>query len=292
MFDILADSFDSALDQISLLRVADAFDICIVAVLVYFLLKFIRDSHTTRLLKGVILIIVGFQVVYLSNLHVTSYILSKCVQISVIALVVIFQPELRRALDQVGKTSFSKWFNSDDVDDTKTLSMIKEISRAAQLMSNDKTGALIVIEQGTDISSLISSGIVIDAEVTSELLTQIFVHNTPLHDGAVIIRENRIAFATCVLPLSQNPYLNSELGTRHRAGIGISEESNVVVVIVSEETGNISCAYQGQLMRSFEEDTLMSYLTELLVDDKAKKRNPIPIKNIKEYFRQKGSDEN
>ncbi|MCI5892038.1 MAG: diadenylate cyclase CdaA [Clostridiales bacterium] len=289
MLDLLTDFFNSALDQISLLRVADAFDICIVAVIVYFLLKFIRDSHTTRLLKGVILIIVGVQVVYLSNLHVTSYILSKCVQISVIALVVIFQPELRRALDQVGKTSFSKWFYSSDVDDTKTLSMIKEISHAAQIMSYDKTGALIVIEQGTDISSMISSGIVIDAEVTSELLTQIFVHNTPLHDGAVIIRDHRIALATCVLPLSQNPYLNSELGTRHRAGIGISEEANVVVVIVSEETGNISCAYHGELIRGYDEDTLMARLEELLVDDKDKKRSPRSIKNI---FGKKGSENN
>ncbi len=288
MFDILIDFFNSALDQISLLRVADAFDICIVAFLVYFLLKFIRDSHTTRLLKGVIFIIVGVQVVYLSNLHVTSYIFSKCVQISVIALVVIFQPELRRALDQVGKTSFSKWFSGDTVDDTKTISIIKEISHAAQLMSNDKTGALIVIEQGTNINSMISSGIVIDAEVTSELLTQIFVHNTPLHDGAVIIRDNRIALATCVLPLSKNPYLNSELGTRHRAGIGISEESNVVVVIVSEETGNISCAYEGKLIRGYKEDTLMSRLEELLVDESDRKRSP--AKSIKNIFGKKGSE--
>lgn len=283
MFEIISDFFSSAMDQISLLRVADAFDICIVAVMVYFILKFIRDSHTSRLLKGILLILICVQVVYWSGLHVTSYIISKCVQISVIALVVIFQPELRRALDQVGKASFVKWFSNDEGSGTKILSTIKEISRAAQIMSKDKTGALIVIENGIDIDSMTSSGIKIDAEVTSELLTQIFVHNTPLHDGAVIIRDNRIAFATCVLPLTQNPYLSSELGTRHRAGIGISEEANVVVIIVSEETGIISCAYQGGLTRDYDEDSLALYLEELLVETGDKKRSPkskIPFKNV------------
>lgn len=276
---MLANFFSSALDQISLLRIADAVDIVIVAVLVYILLKFIRDSHTTRLLKGVILIIVGIQVVYLFNLHVTSYIFSKCAQIGVIALVVIFQPELRRALDQVGKTSISGWFSNDSESDTKVLSMIREVSHAAQAMSNDKTGALIVIEHGSDIDSMISSGIKIDAEVSSELLINIFVHNTPLHDGAVIIRDNRIALATCVLPLSQNPHITSELGTRHRAGIGISEEADVIVVIVSEETGNISIAYKGLLTRGLNEETMKSRLEELL-GSYSKKQNPGMLKNI------------
>lgn len=276
---MLANFFSSALDQISLLRIADAVDIVIVAVLVYILLKFIIDSHTTRLLKGVILIIVGIQMVYLFNLHVTSYIFSKCAQIGVIALVVIFQPELRRALDQVGKTSISGWFSNDSESDTNVLSMIREVSHAAQAMSNDKTGALIVIEHGSDIDSMISSGIKIDAEVSSELLINIFVHNTPLHDGAVIIRDNRIALATCVLPLSQNPHITSELGTRHRAGIGISEEADVIVVIVSEETGNISIAYKGLLTRGLNEETMKSRLEELL-GSYSKKQNPGMFKNI------------
>lgn len=287
MIDIISNFLNSAADQISLLRLSDFFDIGIVAVLIYFLIKFIRDSHITRLLKGVIFIIIGFQLVYMFNLHVTSYLVSKCVQIGIIALVVIFQPELRRALDRVGKTSFSRWFVSPDVEDNKTLSVIKEVAHAAQAMSNEKTGALIVIEHGNDISSMISSGVVIDAEVTSELLTQIFVHNTPLHDGAVVIRNNRIALATCVLPLSQNPYLNSELGTRHRAGIGISEESNVAVVIVSEETGQISFAYQGKLVRDYDEDTLMARLEEFLIDKRDNRNNPGNA--IKRFFGKRGA---
>lgn len=287
MFEVINDFFSSALDQISLLRFTDALDICLVAVLVYFVLKFIRDSHTTRLFKGVILIIIGVQVVYLLGLHVTSYILSKCVQISVIALVVIFQPELRRALDQVGKTSLSRWFSNDDIRDTKILGTIREIAHAAQEMSNDKTGALIVIENGMDISSMINSGVRIDAEVTSELLTQIFVRNTPLHDGAVIIRDNRIALATCVLPLTQNPNIRSELGTRHRAGIGISEEANVVVVIVSEETGTISCAYQGGLLCGFNEDTIAVHLEELLVESDSHGRSR-PLRSLRDVFGKRG----
>ena len=159
------------------------------------------------------------------------------------------------------------------------MSMIREVSHAAQAMSNDKTGALIVIEHGSDIDSMISSGIKIDAEVSSELLINIFVHNTPLHDGAVIIRDNRIALATCVLPLSQNPHITSELGTRHRAGIGISEEADVIVVIVSEETGNISIAYKGLLTRGLNEETMKSRLEELL-GSYSKKQNPGMFKNI------------
>ncbi|HIV86406.1 MAG TPA: diadenylate cyclase CdaA [Candidatus Monoglobus merdigallinarum] len=276
---MITNFINSAIDQISLLRLADAVDICIVAVLVYFVLKFIRDSRTARLLKGVIMIIIAVQIVYLFNLHVTSYILSKCAQIGVIALVVIFQPELRRALDQVGKTSLSGWISNETETDTKTMEMIIEVSHAAQAMSNTKTGALIVIEQGADIGPLISAGIKIDGEVSSELLINIFIPNTPLHDGAVIIRDNRITMAACVLPLSQNPHITTELGTRHRAGLGISEESNVAVVIVSEETGTISVAHKGLLTRDLTEDTVKSTLKELLIS-KADRKQPGRAFNI------------
>ncbi len=256
--------FESLIDQLSLLRVADAIDILLVTVLVYIVLKFIRDTHTTRLLKGVVLIVVVVQLVYLFNLHVTTYILSKTMQLGFFALVIIFQPELRRALEQVGKTSLSKWFATDQgPDDMQTLDVIKEVSHAAQHLSNDKTGALIVIERGINIDSMISSGVKIDAVVTSELLVNVFVPNTPLHDGAVVVRENRLAMAACVLPLTQNPDIRTELGTRHRAGIGISEEANVIVVIVSEETGNISVAVGGILERGFNEETLKAKLIDI-----------------------------
>ncbi len=273
---MLENFLSSAADQISLLRVADVIDIIIVAVMIYFVLKFIRDTHTIRLLKGVLIIIIAVQVVYLLNLHVTSYILSNCAQIGVIALVVIFQPELRRVLDQIGKTRISSWFSGDTGDRIKTLEMIDQVAEAARDMAETKTGALIVIEQNSDVSSLISGGIPVDASVSAALLKNIFVPNTPLHDGAAIIRDNRIALAACVLPLSQNPNITSDLGTRHRAGLGISEESGVAVVIVSEETGIISVAHKGILYRRLTENSVKTKLRELLgVDTEEKKSHSI-----------------
>ncbi len=269
----------SAADQISLLRIADIIDIILVAVMIYFVLKFIRDSHTVRLLKGVLIIILLVQVVYLLNLHVTSYILSGCAQIGVIALVVIFQPELRRVLDQIGKTKISSWFISASGEQLKTLEMIDQVAEAAADMSKTKTGALIVIEQNSDVNSLISGGVAIDSSVSAALLKNIFVPNTPLHDGAVIIRDNRIALAACVLPLSHNPNITSDLGTRHRAGLGISEESNVVVVIVSEETGIISVAHKGVLYRGLNESSLKSTLGDLTGAAPDEKK-PRSIRNI------------
>ena len=268
-----------AADQISLLRIADILDIILVAVMVYFVLKFIRDSHTVRLLKGVVIIIVAVQVIYLLNLHVTSYIISSCAQIGVIALVVIFQPELRRVLDQIGKTRISGWFSSDSGVELKTLEMIREVAGAAQDLSDTKTGALIVIEQNSDVNALISGGITIDASVSSALLKNIFVPNTPLHDGAVIIRDNRIAQAACVLPLSHNPNITSDLGTRHRAGLGISEEADVVVVIVSEETGKISIAHMGMLYRGLNEETAQAKIKEMMKIDTNDKK-PRSIRSI------------
>ena len=262
-----------------MLRVADVIDIILVAIMIYFVLKFIRDSHTVRLLKGVLIIILVVQVIYLLNLHVTSYILSKCAQIGVIALVVIFQPELRRVLDQIGKTRISGWFVSESGEKLKTLGVIDRVAEAASDMSKTKTGALIVLEHSSDVDSLISGGVVIDADVSSALLKNIFVPNTPLHDGAVIIRDNRIALAACVLPLSHNPNITSDLGTRHRAGLGISEEADVVVVIVSEETGTISVAHKGMLYRGLNEESLRRKVRDLLGIEPDEKK-PRPFRGI------------
>ena len=272
---MLANFFSSALDQISLLRIADAVDIVIVAVLVYILLKFIRDSHTTRLLKGVILIIVGIQVVYLFNLHVTSYIFSKCAQIGVIALVVIFQPELRRALEELGRKNvifkvlkFENGNNESNFSDRS----VEEITRATLEMAKAKTGALIVIRQQHDLGQFIETGIKIDGRISSQLLINIFEKNTPLHDGAVIIDENRVVAATCYLPLSDSSSLSKDLGTRHRAGLGISEVSDCIVVIVSEETGSISIAKEGKLIRYADASILKNELIKAQDKEEVKPR--------------------
>ncbi|MEG2381158.1 MAG: diadenylate cyclase CdaA [Oscillospiraceae bacterium] len=261
----LENFYHSALNQFALFRITDAIDILIVSYIIYKALKFIRDTRTVQLLKGVALLFVLMQVSFFAKLNTLHFILSNVLQLGVIALLIVFQPELRRALEQVGRTSLSKWVNSSsDEFSLEKLNMIREISRGSQAMSNDKTGALMVIEKDDNINALVSSGIMVHAETTSELLENIFVPNTPLHDGAVVFRDNKIEFATCVLPLSQNPNLRQELGTRHRAGLGISEESDAVVVIVSEETGKISVAYKGALETGFSEDTLKAKLTDLL----------------------------
>ncbi len=256
--------YHAAINQMALFRITDIIDILAVSYLVYKALKFIRDTRTLQLLKGVVLLIVVTQVSYLFQLNTLYYILSNVLQLGLIALLIVFQPELRRVLEHVGRTSMSKWFNSKGEFDASAMQMIREVARGAQAMANSSTGALIVIENEDNIDPLISSGIKVHAETTSELLENIFVPNTPLHDGAVVIRDNKIEMATCVLPLSQNPNIRQELGTRHRAGLGISEESDAVVIIVSEETGNISIAYKGVLNTGFGEESLRERIIELL----------------------------
>ncbi|MBE5040412.1 TIGR00159 family protein [Oscillospiraceae bacterium DSM 107454] len=256
--------YHAALNQLALFRITDVIDILAVSYLVYKALKFIRETRTMRLLKGVVLLIVITQLSYFFQLNTLYYILSNVLQLGLIALLIVFQPELRRVLEHVGRTSMGKWFNSKGEFDAEAMQMIREVSKGAQAMANSHTGALIVIENEDNIDTLISSGIKVHAETTSELLENIFVPNTPLHDGAVVIRDNKVELATCVLPLSQNPNIRQELGTRHRAGIGISEESDAVVIIVSEETGKISIAYKGVLDTGYHEDSLRDRIIELL----------------------------
>ena len=256
--------YHSIMNQVALLRLTDLIDILAVSYLVYKALRFIRDTRTMQLLKGIALLFIVMQTSYFLHLNTLHFILSNVLQVGLIALVVVFQPELRRVLEHVGRTTMGKWFNSTGEIDEEAEQTIREIARGAQAMANNRVGALIVIENEDNIDALISSGIKVQAKTTSELLENIFVPNTPLHDGAVVVRNNRVEMATCVLPLSQNPNIRKELGTRHRAGLGISEESDAVVVIVSEETGNISVAYRGMLNTGFGEESLRNRIMELL----------------------------
>lgn len=263
----LTNFFQSIMNQLAVLRITDLIDILVVSYLVYKALKFIRDTKTVQLLKGIVLMVVITQVSALAHLNTLHYILSNVLQLGLIAWLIVFQPELRRILEHLGRSTVSKWFNSKGEFDENVMQMIREIAHGTQALANSRTGALIVIENEDNISSLISSGVAIHAEPTSELLENIFVPNTPLHDGAVVMRDTKIALAACVLPLSQNPNIRQELGTRHRAGLGISEESDAVVIIVSEETGNISVAYQGVLETGFGEETLRERVIDLLSAD-------------------------
>lgn len=261
--------YESVLKQISMLRVTDIIDILIVTFLVYKGLKFIRDTRTVQLLKGIVVLIVVMQASYFLNLHTVYYLLSNAMQLGFIAILIVFQPELRRALEQLGRTSMGQWFNFEEQNNAAEIeNMISEIVKSCISMSKSKIGALIVIEREIKIGDIIGTGIKLHSDITSELLINIFIPKTPLHDGALVIRNGRIEAASCFLPLSQNPNLSKELGTRHRAGVGISEESDAVVVIVSEETGNISLALGGELFVKLSADGLKNRLSKLLVENK------------------------
>ena len=243
----------------------DIIEILLMAAVIYNVLVWIKDTKAWALLKGIV-VILGFAIVaYLLNLRTILWIAGKTISVGIIALVIIFQPELRRALEQLGRKRV--WFGFLNVGDshrgerysTKT---INEILRAVYEMGAVKTGALIVIEQDMKLEEYIRTGIEVDGVVTSQLLINIFEHNTPLHDGAVIIRGNRVVSATCYLPLTDNR-LSKELGTRHRAGVGISEVTDSLTIIVSEETGAVSVAVGGELIRDIDEESLRNKLEYL-----------------------------
>lgn len=261
--------YESLINQMALLKLTDFIDIFIVTYIIYKVLKFIRDTRTVQLLKGVIVLIVAMQVSQFIKLHTVHYILSNAMQLGLIAILIVFQPELRRALEQLGQRTLSQWFSFEErADDAEKERVIKEVKDSCVNMSKSRIGALIVMERETKIGDIVGTGITINADVSAELLTNIFVPKTPLHDGAVIIRNNKIEAASCFLPLSQNPNVSKELGTRHRAGLGMSEESDAVVIIVSEETGGISIACGGELNMKLSPETLEKTLAKIFDLDK------------------------
>ncbi len=270
MFDTF---YEALLNQISLIKITDIVDIFIVTFVIYKALKFIRDTRAVHLLKGVIVLVVTMQVSQLIKLHTVHYILSNALQLGLIAIIIVFQPELRRALEQLGRTTMGQWFSFEErTEDIEKENIIKEVKESCVNMSRSRIGALIVLEREIKIGDIVGTGITLNADVTAELLTNIFVPKTPLHDGAVIIRNNKIEAASCFLPLSQNPNVSKELGTRHRAGLGMSEESDAVVIIVSEETGAISIACGGELNMKLTPEMLESNLTKLFDLNKKDKR--------------------
>ncbi|MBO5734239.1 MAG: diadenylate cyclase CdaA [Clostridia bacterium] len=243
------------------IRISDIVDILIVAVAIYAIIKGFRKTRAAQLIKGIGIFLV---VTYLADwlqLNMISFVLGNVLQIGLIALVIIFQPELRRALEHVGRSKFSHWFSDEKSDNSD---LVTEICRASENMSKTKTGALIVFEKDATLDDLLTGGTLINADVSSELVENIFVHNTPLHDGAVVIRGGKIYKAACVLPLSSNRDLSKECGTRHRAGLGISEQSDCVSLVVSEETGKISVMHKGDMLRNLSVANLNDLLMKAL----------------------------
>ncbi len=240
-------------------------DLTIVIFLLYCFFKVVKGSRASQLIRGIVLLIVTTALSGLFNLKILNWILTGIMNLGVIAIIVIFQPELRRALEQLGSNKITKFFGIDKDLETKTKEDIYKVVIAATELSKTKTGALIVLERDIKIQDIISTGIPMNAEVSPQLLVNIFEPKTPLHDGAAVISGNKIAAAACVLPLADDKDISKELGTRHRAAIGISKESDSLVVVVSEETGKISVAKDGTLIADLREDVLKKILISNLI---------------------------
>jgi diadenylate cyclase len=244
------------------IRVTDIIEILIIAFVIYHVIIWVKQTRAWILLKGLIVLLLLYLVASIMNLNVILYIFFKTINVGIIALIIVFQPEFRKALEQLGqKNLVGPLFNfNDSKEKSERFSdeTVDALVRATFLLAKTKTGALIVIEREVPLDDYEKTGIAIDSLVSSQLLINIFEHNTPLHDGAVIVRGNRIAAATCYLPLSDNMMLSKDLGTRHRAGVGISEASDSLTIIVSEETGKVSIASGGTLIRNVDGDYLRS----------------------------------
>lgn len=245
-------------------NLSSVIDIAIVAFVMYRLMLLIKGTRAVQLIKGLIVLLVLTALSSLFNLNTANWLLRQAMTALVVALPVVFQPELRRALEKLGRGRFLSTTagNHGEVDQSK---VIAEICRAATLLSKNKMGALMVLQRETGLEEHIDTGVKIDGLVSAEFLVNIFIPKTPLHDGAVVIRGERVAAAACFLPLSENPYLTSDLGSRHRAGIGITEHSDAVAVIVSEETGSVGVAVEGVLTRYPDETSLAERLSSLLI---------------------------
>ena len=253
---------------VSSIGLNDVLDIAIVAFLVYKVLGFIRETRAEQLAKGLVVLVICTLLSDFLKLYTLHWLLSGVVSVGLIAIVVIFQPELRRALEHLGRSRFANIMS--DIDKEEAKRMVTDIVRAVESMSASRTGALMVIEKEITLNDIVETGTVIDAYISAEMIGNIFYEGAPLHDGALILRGDRLFAAGCVLPLTQNKELSKELGTRHRAGIGITENSDALVIIVSEETGVISLAQNGELTRFLEGKKIEKTLLDLYLQEDSK----------------------
>lgn len=266
--EVIENFIDRSMNYLSSIGIADIIDILVVAYILFKIVDLVHRTNAFNLAKGLFLFIVLLGISDIFKLTMVNYILRKTVEIGLIAIVVLFQPELRHLLERIG----SRFATGSQYGEYSLESSISETVSACRDMSKSKTGALIIFERKMNLNDIVKTGTTIDAEVSSELLKNMFFNKAPLHDGAVIIRDGRVAAAGCVLPLTKNPNLSKDLGMRHRAGIGLSEQTDALVVIVSEETGSVSVAIEGNLKRHMKPDAFEQFLKdELLPEDTAEK---------------------
>lgn len=267
--------------------IKDIIDVAIVSFIIYNMIILVRRTRAVSLLKGIFLLLIVWGISTLFNLYTLKWLLNQMFPLGVLTILIIFQPELRRVLEQIGRGGF--FSKSSSIESTQLSRMIDEIKRAVRSMSQKKVGALIVFERNTGINEMIESGIKMESQISSELIMNIFTPNSPLHDGAVIIRGEQIMAAGCYLPLSENPFISKELGTRHRAAIGVSEVSDAISLIVSEETGQISLSINGLIVRDINEESLISKLHEELSE---KKETHTALNRVKALFQKRKGEGN
>ncbi|TFE19613.1 diadenylate cyclase CdaA [Cohnella luojiensis] len=241
--------------------IKDIVDVLIVSYIIYVLIKMVRGTRAVQLLRGIFLLVITWALSTWLNLYTLKWLMNQMFTFGIVTVLIIFQPELRRALEQLGR---GKLFTRASPEEQDVSHQINEVIKSVNYLARRKIGALIVFERNTGLNDYIESGIKMDSRLSSELLSNVFIPNTPLHDGAVIIRGNQIMAAGCYLPLSENPFISKELGTRHRAAIGITEVCDAISVVVSEETGQVTLAINGQIVRDIKEESLISKLFEEL----------------------------
>lgn len=260
--------------------IKDVLDILIVALIVYKVLGFIRETRAQQLVKGIFVLVLVFLVSDVLHLYTLNWILRRTMTLGLVALIILFQPELRRGLEYMGRGKFMM-NRLNRLNKDKSKAVIDEFVKAAVRCSSTKTGVLIVIEREVSLGDIAESGTIIDAEISAQMIENVFYKGAPLHDGAAIVRGDRLFAAGCVLPLTANQDLNKDLGTRHRAGIGITENSDAVTIIVSEENGVISVAKGGKLTRFLDSKGLEKLLLNLYLSHETEEKNPISfIKNV------------
>lgn len=251
------------------IRISNILDIIVVSIIFYKTYNLIKETRAEQLLKGILFVFLLIPVSGFLHLTTLNWILNETITIGLLTIVIIFQPEIRKALEHLGRSTFTDRHILEDEEIRKHV--IGEIIDAVENLSVTKTGALIVLEQRTGLGEIMNTGTKIDAIVSSALLENIFVVNTPLHDGATIIRDDRIVASGCFLPLTDNNTINKKLGTRHRAAIGLSETSDAIVIVVSEETGTISIALNGKIIRNYDKERLRNVLLKLIENRQPKK---------------------
>lgn len=268
VYEFFYTGFNLILAAFGSFRIWDVIDIAIITFVLYKAIMLFRDTRSKQIIKGILILLLVWAIARIFNLVIISWVFTKIVDYLVFAALIIFHPELRRAIEKVGYSKFNfLGFGKDEANQSEKLESINQICRAVGSMHEQKVGALIVIERETALGEIISSGTVVDAKITSELLCNVFYPKSPLHDGAVIVRNERVYAAACILPLTSNNRLSKELGTRHRAAIGLSETADAVVVVVSEETGKISVVVNGKIKRGYSPQTLHEELKGLLITD-------------------------